>query len=90
MKLLGKLGILVVCLFFFVLQKLRLVGAFKQEPTIWSMGELVKTTREITTEIDGKVMPYRPLGAIGMPARLKAAWAVFTGRADALTWPGGQ
>lgn len=30
----------------------------------------------------------RPYGFYSMRSRLRLAWAVFTGRADALFWPG--
>ena len=38
---------------------------------------------------DGWV-PARPEGYSSILYRLKATWLVFTGRADALVWPGGQ
>lgn len=41
-------------------------------------------------EIGGKWVPARPLGYPSLRQRLKAAWMVFTGRADAVVWPGGQ
>lgn len=90
MKLLKKLGILGIALSFIALQKLKLVSAFRQEPTIWEMATLVKTTREMSAEINGKWVPYRPQCAIGMRARIRAAWQVFTEQADALRWPEGQ
>jgi hypothetical protein len=31
-------------------------------------------------------VPSRPLGLDTFPARFKAAWLVFTGKADAVTW----
>lgn len=39
----------------------------------------------VDCEIDGEWVPARPLGGM---VRFKAAWLVFTGRADALIWPG--
>lgn len=39
---------------------------------------------------DGHWVPARPLGLSSWRLRLKAAWLVFTGRADAVLWPGGQ
>ena len=39
-------------------------------------------------EIDGKWMPCRAYGYFGLRSRIRLAWAVFTGRADALFWPG--
>lgn len=32
--------------------------------------------------------PARPMGFASIQSRVKAAWLVFTGRADALIWPG--
>ena len=40
--------------------------------------------------IDGEWMPARPMGYMSLRYRLKAAWLVLTGRADALIWPGNQ
>lgn len=37
---------------------------------------------------DGRWVPARSLGYHSIRHRIRAAWLVFTGRADALTWPG--
>lgn len=37
--------------------------------------------------IDNKWVPARPLGLYSMKNRLRLAWLVFTGKADALKWP---
>lgn len=37
---------------------------------------------------DGSYVPARPHGWQSWTMRFKAAWLVFTGKADALTWPG--
>ena len=37
---------------------------------------------------DGRWVPARPYGGHWRWSRLRATWLVFTGRADALTWPG--
>ena len=37
--------------------------------------------------INGQWVPARPLGYYSFKNRLKCAWMVFTGRADALVWP---
>jgi hypothetical protein len=37
---------------------------------------------------DGRYVPARPIGWGGMRHRIKATWLVWTGRADALVWPG--
>lgn len=44
-------------------------------------------THNIAGFQDGTVAPSRPLPFYGSPlTRLRLAWAVFTGRADALFW----
>jgi len=35
-------------------------------------------------------VPARPMGYASIRNRFKCAWLVFTGKADALIWPGGQ
>lgn len=37
---------------------------------------------------DGRWVPARPCGYSSPIERLKAAWLVWSGRADALIWPG--
>lgn len=37
---------------------------------------------------DGRWVPARALGFASLRQRVRAAWLVFTGRADALVWPG--
>lgn len=37
---------------------------------------------------DGRYVPARPLAWTSIGQRWKAAWLVFTGKADTLTWPG--
>lgn len=36
----------------------------------------------------GDYAPARPMGFYSLGSRIRLAWAVFTGRADALFWPG--
>ena len=38
--------------------------------------------------LDGRWVPTRALGWGGIVNRIKATWLVWTGRADALIWPG--
>lgn len=58
--------------------------------TIWGLKQLMRSACEGQTEIGGRWMPCRCIGWEGLPYRLKAAWLVFTGKADAVIWPGGQ
>lgn len=62
----------------------------KQVPTIWNLKELLNSATSLSAKINDKWVPCRPEAAIGIKARFKAAWAVFTGRADAVIWPEGQ
>lgn len=39
-------------------------------------------------KIDGKYVPCRACGYPSFRHRVKMAWLVFTGQADALIWPG--
>lgn len=48
------------------------------------------TLFDCDTCINGKWMPARPIGLSGFSNRIKLAWMVFTGKADAVKWPGGQ
>jgi len=59
-------------------------------PTIYSLKGLLKSIQNCEAEIDGKWVPARPVGYYSLRHRVKAAWLVFTGEADAVTWPGNQ
>lgn len=69
---------------------MKLLPEFKQVPTIWNLKNLLQSVQTTSAKINGQWVPCRTEGAIGIPARFKAAWAVFTGRADAVVWPEGQ
>lgn len=73
------------------LEKSLLGFKLKQCPSIWTLkglGDYVNGCSQ--AGINGKWVPARPLGAVGIVARIKAAWLVFTGKADAVTWPEDQ
>ncbi len=55
-------------------------------PNILTFEDL-SSAHENQTEINGKWVPARPLGLFSFHWRLKLAWMVFTGKADAFTWP---
>lgn len=57
-------------------------------PSLYNIETMVPFA--ITCKINNKWVPARPLGLYSLRNRLKLAWMVFTGKADALTWPGGQ
>lgn len=46
-------------------------------------------THRVMVDIGGRWVPARPLPGPFL-WRLRAAWAVLRGRADAFTWPEGQ
>ena len=39
---------------------------------------------------DGRWVPARPIAFQSLRERIRATWLVWTGRADALVWPGDQ
>lgn len=58
--------------------------------TIWSLRELYSSAMSNSAEINGKWVPARPYGWDNITYRMKAAWLVFTGKADVVIWPEGQ
>lgn len=59
---------------------------------MYKLNDLIKHTKTIATEINGKWVPARPLNhkEEHWTIRLKDAWSVFRRKADAFTWPEGQ
>jgi len=60
---------------------------------MYKLKNLVETVNSTQAEINGKWVPARPepfYGSYGLMLKIKDAWAVFRGRADAFTWPEGQ
>ena len=65
----------------------------KKGVTIWGLKGLVESSERDQAQINGKWVPARPVGLLGMSGllnRLKAAKLVFDGKADAVKWPEGQ
>ncbi len=63
----------------------------KDAPNAWQLDDLVKHAVSGGVQCglpDGRWVPARPLGFYGLRSRLRCAWDVFTGRADAVYWPG--
>lgn len=56
---------------------------------IWNLKALLEHCQHASTQIDGQWVPARPWVA-PLFWRLRAAWAVLRGKADAVIWPGGQ
>lgn len=59
-------------------------------PAIRCVTDVVRSARSCYAGLpDGRWVPARPLPwESSIFGRFKAAWLVFTGRADAVTWPG--
>lgn len=73
------------------MKKLKRPVILKSCPIIWNLKHLMISANELSVEVEkGKWVPCRPIGAFGFIHRLKATWLVFSGRADAVTWPNGQ
>jgi hypothetical protein len=56
---------------------------------MWLLEGLIWHAKSTTTEIDGEWVPARPLPGPWW-WRVKDAWAVLWGKADAFKWPKGQ
>lgn len=65
----------------------------KKAPGIYDVEHLHTFFREGTWTANDRAMkwvPSRPVGYFSLYNRIKLAWGVFTGKYDALRWPGGQ
>ncbi len=60
-----------------------------QAPNDFTIGELTKLIASgPQVQIKGgSYQPARPYGLFSLRSRLRLAWLVFTGEADALRWP---
>lgn len=63
---------------------------FSWAPTLYTLGALARATNNGTQAglPDGRWVPARSMGDYSLANRFHCAWLVFTGRADAVTWPG--
>jgi len=60
-------------------------------PNIRTLASVQDDIETCSVCINDKWIPCRPITSPEtLRTRLKAAWLVFTGKADALLWPGGQ
>jgi hypothetical protein len=57
---------------------------------IWTLDNLVHSFIHTQTKINDKYVASRPVVPSFGLLRLRAAWLVLTGRADAVTWPENQ
>ena len=57
-------------------------------PARWTVGELLKAAKDGPhAETKAGWEPARRFGFYSLGSRLRLAWDVFTGEADALYWP---
>lgn len=66
------------------------VKSICRDTSIMDVKAVSRAANEASVNVGGYWMPARPMGYASFRYRCKAAWLVFTGRADALKWPGGQ
>lgn len=65
--------------------------AFESYPAAVRAEAIVGKVPEVSESRDGRTWhPARAAGYPTLASRFRLAWAVFTGRADALFWPDGQ
>jgi hypothetical protein len=60
-------------------------------PNSWKLEHLLQhcvSGNEQAGLPDGRRVPARPMGFCSLGNRIRCAWLVFTGRADAVEWPG--
>jgi hypothetical protein len=56
-------------------------------PNILTVASVIRSANEVLCGLpDGRWVPYRSEGFSSWRHRIRAAWLVFTGRADALIW----
>jgi hypothetical protein len=57
---------------------------------MYKLRNLIDESDNTQCRLNGKWVPARPVRLFGIWHDLKDAWAVFTRKADAFTWPEGQ
>lgn len=62
--------------------------SYGKYPMIYTLASLKNRDWPECQLPDGRWVPARPLGFASLLQRFRCAWLVFTGKADALTWPG--
>ena len=65
----------------------------KYAPSLYTLDAIVKIAsdpEELSEHSSGEWVPARYMGMYGLRNRVKLAIIVFTGKADAVIWPGGQ
>ena len=66
---------------------------FENAPSVYTLEDLVEhgtNPEDMSEHPAGGWIPARYMGMYGIKNRLRIAVLVFTGKADAVIWPGGQ
>jgi hypothetical protein len=66
------------------------MGATMRDTMIIDVNTVLRIAATCKVQAAGHWVPARPEGFASWRYRVKAAWMVFTGKADALVWPVGQ
>lgn len=62
----------------------------RKAPNLFRIEDLLQDASDNWAQIDGSWVLSRPIGFFSIRNRLRLAWLVFCGRADAVTWSGNQ
>ena len=64
----------------------------KKAPTLYKLKELreIIASPKVQAKTDEGWVPARSIGYFSIRSRIRIAWMVFVGKADAFTWPGNQ
>jgi len=66
---------------------------FENAPNLYKLEHLVQigtNPQDMTEHPTGQWVPARYMGDYRLLTRIRLAWGVFTGKYDAVKWPGGQ
>ena len=59
----------------------------KKSPKVWRLPTLLREVSKVSACVDGEYVPSRPVGFHSFGNRIRCAWLVFVGSADAVIWP---
>ena len=59
---------------------------------LWKLEDLLRSAPLTGVRLGGRLVPARPINSQheGLGARVRDAWLVLTGKAEAFTWPENQ
>ncbi len=59
----------------------------KKTPNLFTLRQLLDAVNGASAYIDGRWVPARPIGFWAIRHRMRCAWLVWMGEADAVVWP---